>query len=1558
MFSANDGTHGTELWVTDGTTAGTSLVADIRAGTNSGVPGSIFALGDGRALFSGNDGTTGSELWVTDGTAAGTSLLVDIRAGASSASPANFAALGDGRVLFSANNGTGIELWITDGSVGGTSLVKEIRSGNLSSSPTGFTALGDGRMVFAANNGTNGTELWVTDGTAAGTTQVEDIRPGGGSSGPGELTALGDGRVVFVATDGTNGDELWVTDGTAAGTGLVLDVWPGVGDAYYPSVADLTSLGNGLAVFRGNDGVHGEELWVTDGTAVGTSLLRDFVAGTDGGAPANFLARGDGTVAFTVDDGIHGTELWVTDGTVGGTVQVADVNVHSAGGSFPRGFAASGGEALFAADGAAGLAVWITDGTAAGTRELAATTQSYPSGAEVDGGLRVFAGGDADHGGELWVTDGTAAGTGLLKDIYTGTTSSYASGFFALGNGSVLFSANDGTSGSELWVTDGTADGTVLLKDINPGAGNGYAYGFTALGDGRAVFSATDPTNGNELWVTDGTAAGTTLLKDINPGTGYGAPFGFVSIGGGLLVFSANDGSGYELWVTDGTAGGTSQLKDINTGTDSSYPSFVTSLGNGLALFSAQDASHGNEFWVTDGTAVGTSLLKDIAPGVNSGAGNGIAALGDGRAVLVASGTDPASTGPELWVTDGTTAGTSLLLDIRAGSVGSYPANLVTLGTGTVVFTAFDDTHGQELWVTDGTVAGTSLLKDINVGGDGSTITGVTALGNGTAVFSAFDADHGVELWVTDGTVAGTHLLADIDGVSTAGSNPANLFLLPDNIASDAPTGLDISALQDSGASDTDNVTSTTTLTITGLAAPDVRVTLKDGALLVGQVQSDATTGAWSIDTGLLADGTHRFTATATNASLNTSSGSVALVVKVDTTAPTLAIDQAGGTVFSASRTISGTLTDANPGTLVEIFDNAGVSPIATATVGGGGVWSTSVTLVGLGSHSLVARGSDLADNTGSSAAVVFDLAEPVLAVPTLALAPGSDNGPSTTDRVTGIVAPGFAGVADPGVLVTLREGATVLGSTTANGTTGAWQIASVPLAAGSHSLTATASDGAVSSDPGALDVTIDLRLRSGTAGDDRFTYASHAEFTDPVRWVDGLAGTDRITLTYAAPLTDSELVGLSHLERLVLSGGGNQSVVLAANAAAAFGSQIVLSATASTLEVDASGLGTGTALVAYGTAGTDELTGGSGNDRLYGYAGDDALVGGLGADVLDGGLGADLMTGGADADLYYVDNAGDVTVELTGGGYDRIVASLSWSLGDEFERLTLSGTADIDGTGNALANQLDGSAGANRLEGGVGNDRLLGNDGDDTLIGGEGVDVLHGGLGADRLEGGSEDDLYYVDDAGDVTVELADGGYDRIAASVSWSLGDEFERLSLRGTDAIDGTGNALANRLDGNEGDNLLDGGAEDDRLYGNEGDDTLVGGEGADLLHGGAGADVFVFGEDDSPATATPERAYDIVSDFVTGTDTIDLSTIDGGGLPLGAYAETTSALKDFAAVSAAASTAMASGSFQVVFVASLTNGWLFWNTDADATTAEQAVRLDGLNSTALFAYEDLI
>jgi ELWxxDGT repeat protein len=141
LFNADDGTHGYELWVTDGTAAGTSLV-DINPVAGDSSPGDITALGNGEALFDANDGTHGFELWVTDGTSAGTSLVTDINPGSGGSYPYAISALGNGKALFSANDGTyGYELWVTDGTQAGTYLVKDINAGSANSYPSSFAAL-------------------------------------------------------------------------------------------------------------------------------------------------------------------------------------------------------------------------------------------------------------------------------------------------------------------------------------------------------------------------------------------------------------------------------------------------------------------------------------------------------------------------------------------------------------------------------------------------------------------------------------------------------------------------------------------------------------------------------------------------------------------------------------------------------------------------------------------------------------------------------------------------------------------------------------------------------------------------------------------------------------------------------------------------------------------------------------------------------------------------------------------------------------------------------------------------------------------------------------------------------------------------------------------------------------------------------------------------------------------------------------------------------------------------------------------------------------------------
>lgn len=224
----------------------------------------------------------------------------------------------------------------------------------------------------------------------------------------------------------------------------------------------------------------------------------------------------------------------------------------------------------------------------------------------------------------------------------------------------------------------------------------------------------------------------------------------------------------------------------------------------------------------------------------------------------------------------------------------------------------------------------------------------------------------------------------------------------------------------------------------------------------------------------------------------------------------------------------------------------------------------------------------------------------------------------------------------------------------------------------------------------------------------------------------------------------------------------------------------------------------------------------GSGHFNATGNNLANIIIGNSGNNVLDGGRGADTMNGGEGDDTYFVDHAGDVAAEFAGSTNDLVYASVSHTLGNGIENLTLLGNGNLNGTGNSLNNVIRGTSGANVLGGDYGND---------TLYGGAGHDTLNGGPGADTLYGGAGDDLYMVDD-GDETVELRDQGIDTVWAQVqvSYALERNVENLVLIGGD-IDGYGNGLDNVLTGTAGSNLLDGGAGADTMRGLAGDDTYV-------------------------------------------------------------------------------------------------------------------------------------
>ncbi|MFN0194180.1 MAG: beta strand repeat-containing protein [Aestuariivirga sp.] len=215
------------------------------------------------------------------------------------------------------------------------------------------------------------------------------------------------------------------------------------------------------------------------------------------------------------------------------------------------------------------------------------------------------------------------------------------------------------------------------------------------------------------------------------------------------------------------------------------------------------------------------------------------------------------------------------------------------------------------------------------------------------------------------------------------------------------------------------------------------------------------------------------------------------------------------------------------------------------------------------------------------------------------------------------------------------------------------------------------------------------------------------------------------------------------------------------------------------------------------GGLGIDTLEGEDGNDDLQGEDNNDTLRGGAGNDKLNGGLGNDTMEGGLGDDTYYVDSALDVVTELPNQGTDTVITTLSaYTLGANVEKLVLTAGGNANGTGNVLANTLTGNSFNNDLNGGTG------------------IDSMTGGLG---------NDTYYVDNAGDSTVEAVNGGNDKVVSTITHALRINVEDLILVGTTNINGTGNALANTITGSGGDNILNGLAGADMMGGGEGNDT---------------------------------------------------------------------------------------------------------------------------------------
>ena len=335
----------------------------------------------------------------------------------------------------------------------------------------------------------------------------------------------------------------------------------------------------------------------------------------------------------------------------------------------------------------------------------------------------------------------------------------------------------------------------------------------------------------------------------------------------------------------------------------------------------------------------------------------------------------------------------------------------------------------------------------------------------------------------------------------------------------------------------------------------------------------------------------------------------------------------------------------------------------------------------------------------------------------------------------------------------------------------------------------------------------------------------------------------------------DDQLTGNSQ-DNLLLGGGGNDTLDGGAGAdslSGGLGNDLYIVDSAGDMVVESTGQGTDevrTALAAhtladnveiltYTGSGTFAGTGNSSANTITGGAGTDSLAGGGGNDTLDGGAGADTLVGGTGNDTFLIDNVGDVVSELSGEGTDTVRTGLSsYTLGANVENLAYTGSGPFSGTGNALNNSLGGGSAA------------------DLLVGLDGNDTLNGGAGADTLIGGAGNDVYVVDNALDTLVELPGEGTDTVQSSISLTLLDHFENLTLTGGGSNTGTGNAVDNVLTGNGAANTL---------YGLDGNDTLNGGGGIDTLVGGTGNDSYVV-----------DNSGDVITEAAgEGTDTVSAS-----------------------------------------------------------------------------------
>ncbi|WNG53835.1 HYR domain-containing protein [Archangium gephyra] len=730
LTASIDNGRSTHLWTSDGSREGTGILKTFPPALE---PRTLLGAG-GKLYFSADDGVHGRELWTSDGTPAGTVLVKDLAPGAASTTLGAFAGTEDVLYFTAGSYSTGFTLWKSDGTPGGTLPLTNLPGGPvISDGPSlagpGGLAVSGGTLYFSAHDSTAGQELWKSDGTPSGTVRVKDIHPFSDSS-PTHLRDF-NGVLLFQAMHPDTGRDVWTSDGTEEGTVRLSDL-PGTGPVNGPF-----AVAGARAYFFAHSGGDGFSLWTSDGTRAGTRELRGLRPESDGLSAA--MGAADGSLLFAADDGVHGFEPWRTDGTPEGTVLLRDIGRGMQGGTPQSMMELGDGRVLFAAfvDEGPDLALWASDGSEAGTRRVLPRMKSLGVMSRRVGGVRYFTASTTKEwdAHTLWRSDGTLEGTSVVQDFPAGMSVVEAE----LG-GRVFFAATTSTEGSELWASDGTPEGTVRVKDIRPGTASSNPRGMMNVG-GTLYFTADDGVHGAELWKSDGSEAGTVMVEDLIPGVEGAAPLDMENLNG-TLVFSASEDAltgKLGMWRL-GPDGQPRKLALSAPGVTPGEPERLRIVNGTLLIFAKTPTRP--QLWSYDGTSEHASLLfsDQIFYLVDLVAAGRVLYFlgGDGRG------------GEELWRSDGTLEGTYKVVDADQGFLEgrySYPSFMLGLSDrGQVLLRSAEGASGVELWVSDGTAVGTSLVADVSPGASASDPHSPTRSGD-NVFFSADDGVHGAELW-------------------------------------------------------------------------------------------------------------------------------------------------------------------------------------------------------------------------------------------------------------------------------------------------------------------------------------------------------------------------------------------------------------------------------------------------------------------------------------------------------------------------------------------------------------------------------------------------------------------------------------------------------------------------------------------------------------------------------------------------------------------------------------------------------------------------------------------